>query len=337
MRKSTNLKSDVQARLDCLTKPPGSLGVLEEIVMQYCAVRGETLPPPPRKGMFVFCGDHGITAEGVSPYPSAVTRQMALNFVRGGAAINVLCRRFGIDTKVIDAGIAGDAVEGPLDARIGSGTQNFATTTAMTRDQADASVALGRRLAREAAGSFDLLAAGEMGIGNTTAAAAIFSALTGRDPSETAGRGAGLDDRGVARKADVIRTALARHNVSASDPVGILAAVGGFEIGAIAGFYIGAAESQTPFVVDGFICTAAAMLARAMAPNALEGAFFSHCSAEAGHALMLADMGVRPLLRLDLRLGEGTGAALAMNLIETSLSLYREMATFEEAGVSSVK
>lgn len=329
--------TQVKNRLDSLTKPPGSLGILEEIALRYCIIRNESMPPPPRKGLFVFCGDHGVTAEGVSPYPSEVTRQMAMNFVRGGAAINVLCRQYDVEVAVIDAGIRGEPVSGVTNKRIDSGTNNFAVEPAMTRDQAAQAIRMGEYIAQTAAERFDLLAAGEMGIGNTTSAAAIFSALTGRDPAETTGAGTGLSVEKVTHKAGVIRRALELHPPQPSDPVGILAAVGGFEIGAIAGFYLGAAKSKTPFVVDGFIASAAAMLANSIDPTCLSAGFFAHQSAEAGHRLMLSDLAARPLLALDMRLGEGTGAVFGMSLIEAAIRLYREMATFQEAAVSGIE
>jgi nicotinate-nucleotide--dimethylbenzimidazole phosphoribosyltransferase len=320
----SNLADRVEARLNSLTKPVGSLGRLEDIVRRYCSITSEFLPPPLRKGLFIFCADHGITAEGVSPFPSEVTRQMTANFRAGGAAVNVLCRRFEVEPAVIDMGV-------------GKGTRNFAREPAMTRQEADAAVRRGRYLARTAAASFDLLAAGEMGIGNTTSAAAIVSAITGRDPSETAGAGTGLDASGVARKAGVIRRALAMHQPNGRDPLAVLSAVGGFEIAAMAGFYLGCFTERCPFVVDGFIASAALLAARLFDPAVIDCAFFGHQSAERGHSLVLAELDARPILDLGLRLGEGTGAVMAMNVIETALQLYREMATFEEAAVSGIR
>jgi nicotinate-nucleotide--dimethylbenzimidazole phosphoribosyltransferase len=321
---SSDLRTAVQARLDSLTKPPGSLGRLEEIVLRYCLATGEVLPPPPRKGLFVFCADHGVTAEGVSPYPSEVTRQMMLNFARGGAAINVLCRQFEIDCEVVDMGV-------------GASTSNFAVEPAMSRGKAEAVIRQGRFLARSAAARHDLLAAGEMGIGNTTSAAAIAAVMLGRDPRETSGAGTGLDSAGIEHKAAVISQALALHRPTPEDPVGVLAAVGGFEIGAMAGFYIGCAESRRPFVVDGFIASSAMLLARSLHPSVTDFAFFGHRSAERGASLVLDALEAQPILSLDMRLGEGTGAALAIGVIEAALRLYREMATFVQAGVSSVQ
>ena len=320
----SELSQQVWARWNSLTKPPGSLGRLEELVHHYCCITGDVLPPPPRKGIYIFCADHGVVAEGVSAFPATVTAQMAANFRRGGAAINVLCRRYDVEPVVIDMGI-------------GAGTRNFLHQPAMTREQAAAALARGRYLARTAADRFDLLAAGEMGIGNSTSAAAIACAITGESPAELAGAGTGLDPAGISHKASVIRRALDRHQPDPSDPVSVLSAVGGFEIAAMAGFVIGCAEARRPFVVDGFIATAAVLLAQLLRPDALANLFFAHVSAERGHRRLLERLGVRPILDLEMRLGEGTGAVLAMSIIESALTLYREMATFEQAAVSSIK
>jgi nicotinate-nucleotide--dimethylbenzimidazole phosphoribosyltransferase len=279
--------------------------------------RTET-PAIGRKAMLIFCADHGIVAEGVSPYPAEVTAQMVANFRTGGAAISVLCRHYGIDPIVVDVGV-------------GRATRNFAHHPAMTRGEAEAAI----RAGMEHAGAADLLGAGEMGIGNSTSAAAIFSGLSGLDPSETTGSGTGLDEAGVAHKAGVIRRALALHRPDPSDAIGVLAAVGGFEIAAIVGLILGAAERRRAVVLDGFISCSAALIARALAPASLDYVVFSHRSAERGHRRMLEFLNAQPLLDLDMRLGEGTGAALGINLIHAALKLYREMATFESAGVSN--
>ena len=324
----------MRRRLDSLTKPPGSLGELEEIAVRYAVIRGSAMPELSRKAVYVFCADHGVAEAGVSAYPSDVTRQMAANFVAGGAAINVLCRQFGIAPVVVDAGVKGEPVPGVLNRRIGSGTKNLIEQHAMTREEADRCIAVGRELAHDAAERFDIAGIGEMGIGNTTSASALFSALTGRPPEETAGRGTGLDSGGLARKVDVIRRALATHQPSALDPVGALAAVGGFEIGAIAGFVLGASERGLAIVLDGFITCAGALLALTISPTCLRTAFFSHVSAERGHRLLLEVLGARAPLDFGMRLGEGTGAAIMIGLIETAVRIYREMATFREASVT---
>lgn len=332
--RSEELEQKVRARLDSLTKPRGSLGELEEIALRVALIRGEELPSTTRRGMYVFCGDHGVTAEGVSPYPSSVTQQMVRNFLAGGAAINVLCRTFDIQPVIVDVGVRGIAVPGVVDRRIAEGTGNFVREAAMSREQANAALEAGRESAREAAGRFDIAGLGEMGIGNTTAAAALLSVFTGLHPAAASGIGTGLDDAGVSRKVAAITHALERHRPDPGDPVGVLTAVGGLEIAAIAGFITEAAVQRLPVVLDGFPCCAAALVARALAHNALDTAFFGHLSSERGHAFLLESLGVRPMLSFGMRLGEGTGAALAMTIIDAAVRLYREMATFEEAAVS---
>jgi nicotinate-nucleotide--dimethylbenzimidazole phosphoribosyltransferase len=325
-----SITSAVRDRWNNLTKPPGSLGQLEELVLRYALVRGETMPAIPRKAMYIFCGDHGVTAEGVSPFPSEITRLMVRNFLRGGAAINVLCRQYGIKTAIVDCGVAGAPEPGVIDRKIAQGTCNFATGPAMARDQAQRAIDNGVALARDAATRFDLAGVGEMGIGNTTAASALACVFSGLDPAETAGRGAGLDDEGVARKARVIAAALQRNTPRPDDPVGALASVGGFEIATMAGFYIGAAASRLPVMVDGFITSAAALAAIAIEPATRHALLFAHCSAEGAHRRVLAHIGARPIFDLDMRLGEGSAAAIAIGVVETAIRLYREMATFQD-------
>jgi nicotinate-nucleotide--dimethylbenzimidazole phosphoribosyltransferase len=316
---AVSLSEAIQQRLDSLTKPRGSLGNLEQLAHRYCLIAGQLTPPLPRKGMYIFCADHGVVAEGVSAYPSSVTAQMVENFQRGGAAVNVLCRQFQIEPVIVDCGV-------------GTPTANFAVEPAMSVSKAEELLKKGRMLAHSAQQRFDLVGLGEMGIGNTTSAAALLSAFTGTDPSRTVGAGTGLDSAGIERKADVVRRALALH--ASREPLQALAALGGYEIGTMAGFIIAAAEIGMPVVVDGFISSSAALVAVRLNPNALKTAFFSHRSAEAGHAAMLEALGVAPPLDLGMRLGEGSGAALMINLIETSLRIYLEMATFSEAGVA---
>jgi nicotinate-nucleotide--dimethylbenzimidazole phosphoribosyltransferase len=227
----------IRERWNNLTKPPGSLGQLEELVVRYGVIRGEAMPAMPRKGMYIFCGDHGVTAEGVSPFPAEITRLMVRNFLKGGAAISVLCRQYGIETAIVDCGVNSDAEPGVIDRKIARGTGNFARGPAMSREQAERAIANGAELAREAATRYEIVGVGEMGIGNTTSASALACVFCGMEAGEAAGRGAGLDDEGVARKARVIEAALARHGLDAGDPVGALAAVGGFEIAKMAGVY----------------------------------------------------------------------------------------------------
>lgn len=331
---SDNLAARVQDRLNSLTKPPGSLGLLEDLALRFALIRGEEMPSASRKAMYVFCADHGVTEEGVSAYPSEVTQQMVRNFLQGGAAISVLCRQFDITPVVADVGVIGEAVPGVLDRKIAQGTSNFARFPAMTRSQVERALAAGRELAEDAATSYDVVGLGEMGIGNTTSASALLSAFTGCDPEETAGPGAGLDERGVAHKAAVIRRALELHQPDTSDAVEVLAVLGGFEIAAMAGFLIAASEIRLPVVIDGFISSVAALAARAIYSGALETAIFSHRSQERGHDQILRVLGVEPYFDFRMRLGEGTGAALMIAVVESSVRLYREMATFGEAGVS---
>ncbi len=332
------LAEQIQHRLDTLTKPRGSLGRLEEIVLQYGLARGQKQPPLPRKSLFVFCADHGVTAEGVSAYPPEVTYQMVRNFISGGAAINVLCRQGGIEPVIVDMGVDQDlgSIAGIVRRKVAPGTRNFLREPAMTRDQASQSIETGIALARAAASlEFGLLGVGEMGIGNTTSASAVLGAVSGQPAAkDLVGAGTGISKSRLQHKAKVIEQALERHHPDPADPIAILAAVGGFEIGGICGFCLGAAASRVPVVVDGFIASAGALLAVRLAPQLADYLFFSHLSAESGHQVMLEVIGVKPLLSLDMRLGEGTGAALAIGVIESALRLYNEMATFESAQVS---
>jgi len=329
------LADEIARRWASLTKPPGSLGRLEDLVLHYALIRGTALPVIQRKAIFIFCADHGVVAEKVSAFPQQVTRQMVRNFLRGGAAINVLCRAAAIEPVVVDVGVCGPPETGVLNYKVREGTANFAYRQAMTTDEANAALEIGIRLASDAAARYDVTGIGEMGIGNTTSASALLSAFTGRDPFETAGRGAGVDAEGLQRKVAAIRQGLGVNRDLLVSPFGILQAVGGLEIAAMAGFILGAAARRLPVVIDGFIATAAAMVARAMAPDSLDAAIFSHRSGEQAHEMMLRFLNVQPQIDLAMRLGEGTGAALAIQLLENALRLYREMATFEEAQVSA--
>ena len=326
--------NSVQARWDSLTKPRGSLGRLETSVVRLAQIQQTANPTVDRRAIYVFCGDHGITQEGVSLYPSVVTREMAKNFIRGGAAINVLCRDLSIETRIIDAGIAGPKIEGVLDQRVAEGTRNFLHHPAMSRGQAELALSRGSQLAQQAAKQFDIAGVGEMGIGNTTAASAILCAITGATPDEAAGRGTGLDEAGIAHKRGVLKSALLKHQTNPADPLAILSAFGGFEIAMMAGFIIGAAQNHLPVVIDGFISTTAFLIARALSPSTTESVFFAHRSAEQAHLKLLTEIGAVPLLDLGLCLGEGTGAAIAIGLLVSAVSLYRNMSTFSEASVS---
>lgn len=327
------------AHLDALTKPPGSLGYLEKAVRRYAAICGDGDARMGRGALAVFVADHGIADEGVSAFPQAVTVEMLRNIAAGGAAISVLARRFGYDLRVIDVGVKTDTSPTPFAGvtyrRVGSGTANFAQGPAMSQEQAVGALEAGIEIARDLAGQgASLIGIGEMGIANSTAAAAILSAITGIAPAEIVGRGTGLDDAGVRRKAAVVGRALELHRAALSTGESILAAVGGFEIAAMTGVCLAGAALRVPVVVDGFIATAAAAAADRIRPGLLEYLFFSHRSAEGGHSMALERLGVRPLLDLDMRLGEGTGAALAMNVLEAALELFHSMATFASAGVS---
>jgi nicotinate-nucleotide--dimethylbenzimidazole phosphoribosyltransferase len=295
------------------------------------------MPRIRRKSVILAAGDHGVVAEGVSAYPQEVTPQMVYNFLRGGAAINVLARHAGAEILVLDAGVAADLAPYPLlrAAKIGKGTANMAAGPAMSRQQAIQCLETGIDAAREQiAEGADLIACGDMGIGNTTPSSAITAVITGADPAVTTGRGTGLDDPGLAHKIEVVRRAIQVNRPDPRDGLDVLAKVGGFEIGVLAGAMLGAAAGRRPVVVDGFISGAAALIAWTLSPAARAYFIASHQSVEPGHRVGLQAMGLRPLLDLDLRLGEGTGAALAMHIIEAAARCLCEMSTFAEAGVS---
>jgi nicotinate-nucleotide--dimethylbenzimidazole phosphoribosyltransferase len=329
-------ESAAQRRLDALTKPLGSLGRLEELARRIAVIQGKVPPRLGRKVLFVFAADHGIIAEGVSAYPREVTAQMTYNFLNGGAAINVLARHHGVDTEVVDVGVDYEfaAPRGLRNYKIRRGTANFARGPAMTRDQAVRSVELGIELAREAAAeNIFLLGAGDMGIGNTSSAAAVLCALTDAAPAAAVGRGTGIDDETLRRKIAAIERGLDTNRPDAEDPLDVLAKVGGLEIGAMTGLILGAAGFRLPMVLDGFIAGAAALLAQRFSPHVQDVLFASHLAAERGHGLMLDHLKLAPVLDLQMRLGEGTGACLLMGLIEASVRIMGEMATFESAGV----
>ena len=331
------LSERIQRKLDDLTKPRGSLGRLEHLVAHYGLATGQSEWQMPRKGLFVFCADHGVTAEGVSAYPSEVTYQMVRNFVAGGAAISVLCRQYGIDPVIVDMGVAHDFEEGlaVINRKVGLGTKNLAREPAMTAAQAVRSIEIGIRLSQAANQlGYRLLAIGEMGIGNTTAASAVVAAIAQCDSSTVTGSGAGINEQQRQHKVAVIQRALELHKPTATDPLDVLRTVGGFEIGGMAGFLLGAAAARIPVCIDGLIATAGALLAARLSPEVRGYLIFGHRSVEPGHQIALDLLGGRPLLDLEMRLGEGTGAALAMGVVEAALRLYREMATFSSAGVS---
>jgi nicotinate-nucleotide--dimethylbenzimidazole phosphoribosyltransferase len=333
----TRLLAQAQARLDRLTKPIGSLGRLEELAAHYVMITGEMNPKIPRGAVYTFAADHGVTVEGVSAYPSAVTPQMVLNFLRGGAGVNVLARHVGIEVRVVDIGVAFDFESAPglIQRKVMPGTKNLMVESAMSLAQAEQALHVGIELATEAAQEgIGLIGTGEMGIGNTTASSAIAAVMTGRSVAEVTGRGTGIDDAGHARKIEVIERALAFHQLDAADAMEVLAAVGGLEIGGLAGLMLGAAAARIPVVLDGFIAGAAALIAVGLQPRCKDYLIASHRSVERGHQAILDHLGLKPLLDLDLRLGEGTGACLGMGLVCGAIKILTEMATFDEAGVS---
>lgn len=335
------LARQVQARLDSLTKPQGSLGRLEELALHCALIAGRERPQVANKVLFVLCADHGVCDEGVSAYPRAVTAQMVENFLRGGAAITVLARQLGIKVRVVDIGVdyAFDSqMPGLIQRKIAHGTANLARGPAMTRGAALRAVETGIALAEEAVrNGAQLLGVGEMGIGNSTAAAAVLSAFSGLTPEEVTGTGTGIDEAVWRKKVEIVGRALSCNRPDSTDPLGVLASVGGYEIAGITGVCLAGAALCVPVVVDGFIATAGAWAACAFHPSVKDRLIFAHVSAEQGHGRVLAALRVKALLDLGMRLGEGTGAALGMSLVESAVRLFDEMATFAEAGVAEKK
>ena len=326
-----------RARQDSLTKPQGSLGRLEALSVQLAGITGRPRPRVSRKAVIVMAGDHGVARNGVSAYPSEVTRQMVLNFLRGGAAINVLARQADARVTVVDVGVASDLEDAPgLEQRkVAYGTADCTRGPAMTAAQADAALQTGADVvAAEIAAGLDLVATGDMGIGNTTPSAAIVAALSGLPVARVTGRGTGVDEAGLARKIAAIETALAVNQPDPNDAFDVLCKVGGLEIAGLAGVIIGGAAQRVPVVIDGFISGAAALVAVGLAPAARPYIIASHRSVEVGHRAIFDLLDMRPLLDFDLRLGEGTGAVLAFPIIEAACRILDEMATFGEAGVS---
>ncbi len=330
------LMKKAQARLDRLTKPQGSLGKLEEFAKKIVGITGQERPSLEKKIIFTLAGDHGVVREGVSAYPQEVTSQMVYNFLRGGAAINVLARHVGARVIVVDMGVAVDLKPQPglIIRKIGYGTRNIAEGPAMTREEAVKAIETGIELMEEW-GNGDMVGIGDMGIGNTTPSSAIIACITGVEVKAVTGRGTGITETQLAHKIRVIEKALEINDPNPEDPIDVLAKVGGYEIGGLAGIVLAAAARRIPVVLDGLISTAAALIAYQLAPVVGPYLFASHKSVEIGHAITLDKMGLSPILDLSLRLGEGTGATLAMSLLEAGVKIYNEMATFEEAGVSS--
>ena len=333
------------AHLDALTKPLGSLGQIEDIAAQMVAIRQEKSGEPLRKAVYVFAADHGVTAEGVSAYPSEVTRQMVLNFLQGGAAINVLSRFHRVEMTVIDVGVDTDfdGVAGMLHRKVRRASRNMRREAAMSEDELAQAFATGVELAAQAkANGYGVVAAGEMGIGNTTAASAITAILTRRPVASVTGTGTGLGPEALARKRAVIEAAIQRHFPAlevdeAPHPIEVLRCVGGLEIAAMAGFILGAARQRIAVVADGFISTAAAAIAFAIEPRVRGYLFAGHQSEEPGHEALLAYIDLKPILSLGMRLGEGTGAVLALPILDAAMAIYNGMATFTSAGVSEAK
>lgn len=330
------LLDKAQKRLDSLTKPKDSLGRLEELAKRLVGITGDLSPKVLKKTIFTFAGDHGVADEGVSAFPKEVTRQMVFNFLRGGAGINVLARQAGAEVAVVDIGVDFEFEDAPglIKKKVVSGTKNIKVGPAMTREETIRCLEAGIALAEERAQKGAVFGTGEMGIANTTPSSAIVAAFTGASVEEVTGRGTGVDDTALRHKVAVIEEALRVNKPDASDAIDVLSKVGGAEIAGIAGLILGAASLKIPVVIDGFISTAGALVACELKPVARDYMIASHLSVERGHGLMLERMRLKPLLDLDLRLGEGTGAAIGIMLVEAASRIYNEMATFGDAGVS---
>jgi nicotinate-nucleotide--dimethylbenzimidazole phosphoribosyltransferase len=338
--------AEARARQDRLTKPRGALGALEDVSVRLAGIAGSCPPPvPTAPAVAVFAADHGVHAQAVTPWPQEVTAQMVANFVVGGAAVNALARQVGARVVVVDVGVATSldaALDGAPDLvlrRVRNGTADLTAGPAMTRAEALAALEVGVEVAESLiAEGADVLLTGDMGIANTTASAALIAAFTGADAADVTGRGTGVDDATLTRKVDAVRRGLARHGLTPvgaeADPVGALAAVGGLEHAALAGFVVAAAARRVPVILDGVIAGAAALVAAALAPAAIDACIAGHRSAEPGHGYALDALRLRPLVDLDLRLGEGTGAVLALPLVRAAAAALRDMATFDAAGVT---
>ena len=330
--------ADARARQDSMTKPRGSLGILEDVSVKLAGICGACPPDMPAPvAVAVFAADHGVHAQGVTPWPQEVTAQMVHNFLAGGAVVNAFAAQANAGVTVVDIGVAAEleAVPGLLVRKVAPGTADMSQGPAMTREQARQAVETGIEVARTLIDDGNrCLVTGDMGIANTTASAALIACLTGRDPEEVTGRGTGIDDAMLAHKVQVVRAALELHRPDPADPLGVLAAVGGFEHGALAGFILGAAAGRVPVVLDGVIAGASALVAAALAPAAVDMCFAGHRSVEPGHTAALHHLGLRPLVDLELRLGEGTGALLAVPLLQSAARALRDVATFDSAGVT---
>ena len=336
----TSAMAAAQSRQNSLTKPHGSLGRLEELSIQLAGIKGTASPKLEHKSIIVMAADHGVVAETVSLYPQEVTRQMVLNFLKGGAAINALAGQIGARVIVVDMGVKGgfQPLPGLLCKMIDFGTQNITQGPAMTRQQAVDSIEAGiQAVEAEMAKRLDIIGTGDMGIGNTTASSAIFAAMSGRPPKKITGRGTGIGDKQLAHKIKVIERALSVNKPNPKDPIDVLSKVGGFEIGGLVGVMLAGAAYRIPVVIDGFISGAAALIAAGLSPQAKDYLIAAHISAEAGHELLLQFLGLKPLLNLNMRLGEGTGAVIGIFLADAAARTLSQMATFAQAGVSEAK
>lgn len=337
-RPNQDMEKQARRRLDNLTKPPGSLGLLEEIAYRLAGIQGQVLPQQAKdKLVIVMAGDHGVTAEGISAFPQEVTPQMVLNFLRGGAGINVLARQAGARVLVADIGVAGKALsyDGLISCRVKSGTDNIAHGPAMSREEAIKAIETGINLVQQqVTDQLALVGTGDMGIGNTTPSSAILAVFSGLEPAQITGRGTGLNNERLQHKIKIITQAIEVNRPNREDGLDVLAKIGGLEIAGLAGVILGCAARQIPVVIDGIISGAAALIAHSLAPLSRDYMFASHLSAEPGHRIMLDLLGLKPVLHLEMRLGEGTGAVLAFHLMEAAVNIINNMATFEEAGVS---
>ncbi|MBN2406403.1 MAG: nicotinate-nucleotide--dimethylbenzimidazole phosphoribosyltransferase [Elusimicrobia bacterium] len=335
---SAGMEKEVQRRLDNLTKPRGSLGRLEEVAKKYCLIKNTAEPVLEKKVIFTLAADHGVAEEGVSVFPQEVTGEMVHNFINGGAGINVLAAHAGARVVVADMGVKADLnIDSACfrDRKIARGTRNIARGPAMTAAEAEKAVLSGIELVEdELPGGIDIMGTGDMGIANTTSSSAITAAVISLDAEAVCGRGTGIDDKSLARKVDIVRKAVSVNRPDASDGVDVLAKLGGYEIGGLAGVMLAGAANSIPVVIDGFISGAAALVACRIEPKVADYLIAGHCSVETGHRKILDFLGLRPLLDLDLRLGEGTGAALGIMIVEAGVRIMRKMATFEDAGVS---
>ena len=332
------LLEKAQAKLDDLTKPQGSLGRLEELAKQMVSITGSTDPVINKKAVLVMAGDHGVVKDGVSAYPQEVTMQMVLNFLGGGAAINVLARHIGAEVQVVDMGVAAEFDPDPklLNKKVARGTNNMTEGPAMSEVQAISALEAGIEVAGTMVDSgYNIIATGDMGIGNTTPSSAITSVICDMKAEEVTGLGTGIDQEGLKKKIEAIKKAVSVNRPDPKNGIDVLSKIGGFEIGGIAGVVLGCAANRIPVVIDGFISSAGALIAHAIEPKCAHYMIPSHCSVEKGHRIALAHLGLTPLFDFDMRLGEGTGAAIGISITEAAVKILNEMATFSSAGVST--